>query len=138
MPGESTDAWQQVEKAMADLAALRQFSGPPAEFWPAFMAAAHQLTGADQLALLIRPAGQAWRRLVAWPPQPPASRMLGDFINQAEELASRAFAQGRLAAPLNPREGGASGNFVIGSRIALAQAEDCALIGVISEVTERA
>jgi hypothetical protein len=137
MAGESAEAWQNVEKAMADLANLRQFSGVPTEFWPAFLAAVHQLTGADQLALLIRPSGQPWRRLADWPPQSPPSRLLSIFFAQAENFANRAFLEGRMSSPLDREEGPSAGNFVIGTRIVLPQAEDCVLIGVISEVNDR-
>jgi hypothetical protein len=137
MPGEPTSAWQNIEKATADLSALRHFPGGPAEFWPAFLACAQQLTEADQLSLLIRPAGQAWRRLADWPAQPAPSRLLTTFFSQAPEWADRAFQSGRLTTPLDPAEGPSAGNFVIGARVALPQAEDCALVAVISEINER-
>src|ERR1700722_15626590 len=139
MAGESTGAWQNAEKALTDLAALRHFNGSPAEFWPAFLASALDLTGADKLTLLIRPApGQAWRRMLEWPAQPEPSRLFSIFAAQIEDFAGRAFSDGRLTALIDPKDRSPSGNFSIGSRIVLPQAEDCVILGVISEVNERA
>lgn len=137
MAGRSGGGWENLGKAMADLAALRRFQGPPKEFWPAFLGAVGQLTAADQLVLLARKPGEAWGRMADWPPRAAASRLLTDFGARLEELAGRAVRDGRMMDSLDPREGPKAGNFVIGARIPLAQAEECALVGVISEVNER-
>lgn len=137
MSGESAGAWQNVDKAMADLAGLRQFSGPPAEFWPAYLGAVQHLTGADKFVLLARKPGEPWRRMADWPPQSPASLLLTVFFAQLEDFATRAFAEGRMARPLESKSGPAAGNFVIGARIAVPQADECVLVAVISEVSER-
>lgn len=137
MAGEPTEAWRDVEKAITELSGLRQFSGVTTEFWTAFLGAAQKLTGVDKLALLIRASGQPWRRLADWPQHPTPSHLISAFLAQAEDLAEKSFTDGWMWGRLDPKEGRGAGNFVIGARVLLPQAEDCALVGVISETTER-
>jgi hypothetical protein len=137
MPGESASARQNVEQALDELARLRQFLGPAPEFWPPFLDAIQRLTGADQLTLLVRKAGQPWRRLMDWPKDPAPSRMLTAFFSQSSDFADRTLAAGAaFTAVLDPTDGPGAGNFLIGARLRLAQDDDCALLGVISEVSE--
>lgn len=137
MVGESKNAWGEMEKAIADLRDLRQFSGGSADFWPAYLAAVQKLTGATRLALLIRSPGQPWRRLADWPQELSPSHLVTTFLNQAESLADRSFLEGCMWAPLVANERIRLGNFVIGARVVLPQTEDCALIGVLAEASER-
>ena len=137
MVGESKDIGRDVEKAVSDLRDLRQFSGNSADFWAAFLAAVHKLTGADRLALLVRASGQPWRRLADWPHNLSPSHLLTAFLTQAESLADRSFLEGCIWGLLAPDERLRAGNFVIGTRIVLTQAEDCALVGVMTEASER-
>ena len=137
MAGESASAQHNLEQALAELAQLRQFAGPAPEFWPRFLAAIQRLTSADQLALLVRKSGQPWRRLLNWPKEPAPSRMLTRFFGQSVDFAERAFAaNAALTVVLDAQDGPATGNFVIGARLQVAQDDECVLLGVISEVSE--
>lgn len=137
MVGETKDLWREMEKAVGDLRDLRQFSGASAEFWTAFLAAAQKLAGTARLSLLIRSSGQTWRRLADWPHDVSPSPVVATFLGQAESLANRSFLEGCFWSPLIANERLRVGSFVIGARIVLPQAEDCALIGLLAESSER-
>jgi len=50
------------------IARIRQFSGPPAEFWPAFLEESARLVSARLALLMLRAEnGDSWRRLAVWP-----------------------------------------------------------------------
>jgi biotin carboxyl carrier protein len=85
-----------VESALAELTRLRQFTGPPAEFWPAFLAATSQLAGAVRGVLILRDTGQPprLRKLGDWSSNGHADRSVLLFTNQLVELAEEAFKTG--------------------------------------------
>ena len=54
MPAQETKQQSQLRTALDELSRLRRFNGPPAQFWPAFMAAAGNLAGACHGLLILR------------------------------------------------------------------------------------
>jgi len=126
-----------TEKALGELAQLRMFAGPPRDFWPLFLAAIQQLTGADKLTLLGRKPGQPWRRILDWPAQSPPSRMFTEFSTQSQIIANRAMETGNLLQPLDAAARAGSRNFVAATVIKLPQQqEDCVLAVLFSELSE--
>ena len=136
MINESQKAASALEKALSELEQLRQFAGPPDDFWGRFMGAAQQLSLADKLVLLARKPGQPWRRLLEWPAMSPPSRMLTTFFSRLEVFASDAFKAGGLLTPLEPGTRVATGNFMIAARLELPEQEECLLAGLVSEAGE--
>ena len=137
MINESPKAASNLERSLAELAQLRQFTGPPKDFWPRFLAALQQLTLADKLVFLSRQPGQPWRRLIEWPADSPPSRMLTAFLAQLDDFANRALANGGLIEPLEAKARPAAGNFLIATRVDLPQeTEECLIAGLLSEVSE--
>src|SRR5579872_7414747 len=90
MPNKFPATQPNLDPVLAELAQLRQFTGPPKEFWPRFLAAAVQLTQADQLVMLLRKSDQPWRKLLDAPPELAPSRMLSIFSARLEEFANLA------------------------------------------------
>lgn len=137
MINESPKAASNLERALAELSLLRHFEGPPKDFWPRFMAAVQQLTGADKLVFLARKPGQTWRRLMEWPSDSPPSRMVAAFLAGLEDFAARASECGGLMEPLEAKARPAAGNFLIATKLELPQeTEECLLAGLLSEVSE--
>ena len=137
MINESPKAAANLERSLAELAQLRQFTGLPKDFWPRFMAALQQLTLADKLVFLARKPGQPWRRLLEWPSDSPPSRMLTAFLGQLDDFASRSVQNGGLMEPLEAKARPAAGNFLIAARLDLPQETDeCVVAGLLSEVSE--
>lgn len=126
-----------LDQALAELAQLREFAGPPREFWPRFLAALHQLTLADNWVVLARKPGAAWRRMLNWPAQSEPSAMLTAFLTRVEEFANHPGAANGQVISLEEKTGRVAGNFVLVSGLELPQpAEECVLVGLVSEISE--
>src|SRR5437868_9296556 len=80
-----------LRTTLDELARLRRFSGPPAEFWPAFMAAAGNLMGACRGLLILRDPAQPDRlkKLSDWSANGHADRAVITFTQLAAEIAQR-------------------------------------------------
>ena len=80
-----------LRQALDELSRLRRFSGPPAEFWPAFMAACGRLTGACRAVLILRDAAQPDRlkKLTDWSDNGHADRVVLTFTRALADLAQR-------------------------------------------------
>jgi RND family efflux transporter MFP subunit len=78
-------------EALDELARLRRFAGPPAEFWPAFMAAAGGLAGACRGVLILRDPAQPDRlkKLSDWAANGHADRAVVTFTRSVAEIAQR-------------------------------------------------
>lgn len=108
--------------AAAELAALPQFAGEPAQFWNAFLTAAARLVAAD-LALILRgqPNGTPrWARVVQWAARPGPSSDQTPFTSQLERIAGAALAAGRFQEQTD--EG--AGIFTLAVRLRLTRPED--------------
>jgi hypothetical protein len=140
MPNKFPATQPNLDPILAELASLRQFSGPPKDFWPRFLAAAVQLTQADQLVLLVRKPEQPWRKLLDAPPDLQPSRMLSVFAARLEEFGNLAAGDESVLALLEPAANRAAPNFVIAARLDLPGqgGDQCVLVGLLSESTEAA
>jgi hypothetical protein len=137
MAQESQTTPANLEQALVELARLREFAGPPKEFWPRFLAALHQLTLADNWVVLARKPGAPWRRMLNWPAEALPSAMLTAFSTRVEEFANRPGATGGQVISLEEKPGRSSGNFVLACGLELPPpAEECVLVGLVSEVSE--
>jgi hypothetical protein len=136
MADEALPTEGKIDGMLAELAKLRQFTGPSPEFWARFFATVQALTAADQLTMLVRRPGEPWRRVADWPKEPIPARMLTTFFAQAAEFADRAVATGGMTAVLDRNDGPSAGNWVIGTRLDVWQQEECVLLAVVSEISE--
>ena len=83
-------------QALAELARLRQFSGTPAEFWPAFLRCGAAVAGASQAVLALRraQAPDAWQKLSQWSPGGPVDQDAAVFARQLRDIADQCAKQG--------------------------------------------
>ena len=81
-----------LRRALDELARLRRFAGPPAEFWPAFMAAAGDLTGACRGMLILRDPKQPDRlkKLSDWSSNGHADRAAKKVVKIIEKKVAPA------------------------------------------------
>jgi hypothetical protein len=141
MPSELPGTNEPQEAVLKELAELRNFSGPPKEFWPRYLKCLAGLASASKSMLLLQDAAHpaAWKKIGEWPASLPPSRLLSAFTLQLDELATRcAPASGGLVSPLEPAARGA-GHYAVGSRLKLYRStETCVAILLLSEVSEAA
>src|SRR5213594_1515320 len=79
-------------QALAELAELRQFTGPAKDFWPRLLGCAARLSQANHLVLLVKSGTPAqWRKISEWSAQHGPSRFLVAFTMQLEDAAARAI-----------------------------------------------
>jgi multidrug resistance efflux pump len=109
-------------RAAAELAALRQFSGAPKEFWPRLLAAAAQLAAADIAVMLLGHPGKTprWAKIGEWDSGSGLSRVRTMFTSQLEPIAERGLSSGGFV-ELNDA---ATGSFTVAVRLKLSRAED--------------
>jgi GAF domain-containing protein len=126
-----------LAEAMAELATLQRFAGEPAQFWPAFTAAAAKVAAADFGVLLQgQPDGEPhWVKRVQWSAQPGPSSALAPFLEQVTAAAPQILAADRWSQVINP----GTGTFLLGVRVNLSRAEDELILGVlVRDFTEEA
>lgn len=165
MPAPAASLNEEFTRALAELAELRRFTGPPKEFWQRYLACVGAICAASKVVLLVRDAEQParWRRLVEWSATSGPSRFLVAFAERLDEIAAVCADNGRCLLPLepHPEASGAAkdprganplhgatrlpspalrpGHYVIGSQLRLLRAEEpCLITGLLSEVNEPA
>ena len=79
---------QALQQALAELSRLRRFAGAPAEFWPAYMAAAGTLVSASRGLLILRDSAQPDRlkKLSEWSGNGHADRSMLTFNRAMAEI----------------------------------------------------
>src|ERR1051325_3817822 len=98
MLAHETNEGAGLRQALDELARLRRFAGPPAEFWPAFMAAAGGLVGACRGLLILRDPAQPDRlkKLSDWSANGHADRAFLTFTRIAAEIAHKCAQENRF------------------------------------------
>ena len=112
----------EFSRALDELAELRQFSGEPKTFWPAFLAAAAKLVSADIAVLLLGSPGKTphWAKIGEWDSGSGLSRVRTQFTSQLEPIAERGLGSGSFVEQTDT----ASGSFTIAACLKLQRAED--------------
>jgi multidrug resistance efflux pump/GAF domain-containing protein len=126
MVAEYVSSADDGRRALEELAGLRQFGGPPAEFWNSFLAAAGALAGATQAVLILQnpPPGTGWKRLTHWSANGQTDRLAGAFSQQLDSLAERCLAEGSLAQPLEAQPGAKGPAAAVAVRLQLHRANE--------------
>ena len=123
--------------AVEDLIALRQFSGEPKIFWPAFLAAAARLAAADIAVLLLGHPEKTprWSQLGEWTSSPGPSHSRTPFTSQLEAIAGRCLDSGDFIGMNDPK----AGTFTIALRLKLSRPEDELFLAMqVKDFTETA
>src|SRR6187200_1482753 len=87
---------EQQTVAVRELSNLRNYSGPPKEFWPKFLAALAAVASASKAVLMVQPdpAQGDWKRLGEWSANQGSSKILATFQSKLETFASDCAKQG--------------------------------------------
>jgi hypothetical protein len=109
-------------RVLAELAALRQFSGAPRDFWPRFLTTASQLAGVDIAVLLLGQPGKTprWGKIGEWDSGSGLSKTRTLFTSKLEALAERCLSGGDFIDEVDT----AAGGFNLAVRLKLSRPED--------------
>jgi biotin carboxyl carrier protein len=112
----------EIDEAVAGLERLRHFSGPPNEFWPAFLEASARVIGAMRAELLLQgDAGGAWRRMAVWPPGSLGGRITAIPEARVQEVANSAVRRGYDMDGLRATGAGKREETVLGVRLKMEE-----------------
>jgi multidrug resistance efflux pump len=128
-----------VNQALAELLRLRRFTGPPAEFWSGFLAAASSLVGACRGVLILRDSKQPeqWKKLGDWTDNGHADRSTLTFTRQLTEIADRCAQGKNLIVPLDVAAAPSTKNFALAIRLQLFNSEQvCIAVFLVLDATE--
>jgi RND family efflux transporter MFP subunit len=90
---ENTDAG--MDRLIEPLEKMRRFSGPPNEFWPAFLEKSAHLIGATFSVLMVRDkGGEVWKTFAAWPARGPEGIKRSDLKERMEAAAEVSVSEG--------------------------------------------
>ncbi len=138
---EKSHNYSGTENTVNSFELMRQFSGPPAEFWPAFLELTVQLAEAEVGRILVRDNPQgAWKKLYTWPANASGQIQRENFAQIVDEVAEtslveKCFWQNKVAT-----ESRASDQVILGVRLELDDPDrQCVAIfllsnGAVSEV----
>src|SRR5688572_10242497 len=115
-----------INRAMAELARLRRFSGSPAEFWPAFLAASSGVAGASRATLILRDTqNNQWKKLSDWTGPGAGDRVGLTFTRELVNMAERANQQGGAAVQaIEATATSGLSHYMVGIRLQLNRPED--------------
>lgn len=128
-----------LRNALDELARLRRFAGPPAQFWPAFMAAAGGLTGACRGMLILRDPAQPDRlkKLSDWSANGHADRAILTFNRIVSEIAEHCASDRLFIRAIENGPTADIKHFALACAIPLpAATETCIAAFVLLNVTE--
>lgn len=128
-----------LSRASGEVSRLRRFSGPPAEFWPAFVAAAGQLGGADRAVLILRdPKENNWKKLSEWSASQHTDRTVLAFTRHLIEIGQRASQEGVTLQAIEQTAATDLKHYAIGVKLALSRPEDtCVAAFLLLSATDR-
>lgn len=128
-----------LSRASSEVARLRRFSGTPAEFWPAFIAAAGQLGGSDRAVLILRdPKENNWKKLSEWSNNTQTDRTVLSFTRHLIELGQRASQEGALILPIEQTAAADLKHYAVAVKLALNRPEDtCVAAFLLLSATEK-
>ncbi|MBW2622614.1 MAG: hypothetical protein JRD68_06885, partial [Deltaproteobacteria bacterium] len=108
---ENVDAG--MDRLIESLEKMRRFSGPPNEFWPAFLEKSAHLVGAAFSVLMVRDKdGEVWKTFAAWPARGPADIKRSDLKERMEAAAEASVSGGYSRGEPGPKAGRAGGEAI--------------------------
>lgn len=136
---QETEGGPALPQALDELARLRRFSGPPAEFWPAFMAATGRMIGACRGLLILRDPAQPDRlkKLSDWSANGHADRAVLAFTRMAPEIAERCAEDQSFLRELGDGSTPGGKHFALGFKIPLTSGhETCVAAFLLLNATD--
>jgi len=142
MSSQTSALNEQQTLAIRELSNLRNFNGPPNEFWPRYLGAVAGVAAASKAVLLVQDPAQAgaWRRLGEWSANLGSSKLLTAFQTRLEMFATDCAKHGESL--LSLLEQGSSRNadhFVIAATLQLQRSSEFSVVVLLlSEFSEAA
>jgi multidrug resistance efflux pump len=133
---------EQQAHAIQELSNLRNFSGPPKEFWPKYLGALGAVASASKAVLLVQDAAKAgdWKRLGEWSANIGPSRIATAFQTRLETFATDCAKQGQSL--LSLLEEGSSRNadhYVVATTLPMQRTSQFSVVVLLlSEFSEAA
>src|SRR5688500_4730973 len=88
---------EKVTHSLDEMSRLRRFDGTPADFWPAFLAAAGGIAGAEKGVLILKDQKDgAWKKLSEWTHSGHADRTGLTFSRHLVEIGEKAAREGSV------------------------------------------
>jgi hypothetical protein len=130
---------QQTTRGLDELARLRRFSGTPAEFWPAFIAAAAAVAGADKGVLILKdPKENTWKKLSESAASAHGERTVLTFTRHLVELGQRAAETGSAVLPIEQTANADLKHYGIAVKLPLNRPEEiCIATFLLRNATEQ-
>jgi hypothetical protein len=139
MLSNSSQPAHSLEIPLTELARLRQFTGSPAEFWKAFLAAVANLSGASRAFLIVRDSKEPERlkKLGDWSNNGHADRNTQSFHQILPDLTENACRSGKWKQTLDAERSGSQRAFALGIKLPLVASQDsCVAALLLADVSE--
>jgi hypothetical protein len=122
-PGNPAEA---LHNAFGEVTRLRRFNGNPAEFWPAFLAAAAAVAAASAAALTLRDPNKpdAWKKIGDWAGTGLTGNSHGAFVRQLVEISERCAVAGTTIQVVEGASHRDEKNFAVACRLGLSRPEE--------------
>ncbi|MGV3775040.1 MAG: efflux RND transporter periplasmic adaptor subunit [Verrucomicrobiales bacterium] len=126
-------------KQLAEIARLRRFTGPPAEFWPGFLAAAAGVAGAARAVLILKDAASSqWKKLGEWAGSNQTDRTVLTFNRQLVEVGERCIKDGNIVQAIESSATPELKHFVLATKLQLSRPEDnCIAVYLLLNATDQ-
>jgi multidrug resistance efflux pump len=122
MSYKEEDLKSEMDRIIASLERMQQFSGPPNEFWPVFLEGSAGVAGAGFGLLMVRAEGEeTWGNLCAWPAGGHRGLRTSDIKARIEEIADVSAHRGYAWEQARSRRAGKNDGVVLGVRLDLEE-----------------
>lgn len=115
---------EEIDQVIENLKQMRRFTGPPNEFWLAFMEGSTRLAGARIGLLLVQGQDEgSWKNLCVWPAGGRGSLKTSGLGAKLEVIAEASLQQGYAWESIEPGGKAETGGLVLGVRLDLEAEE---------------
>jgi hypothetical protein len=124
----------ETNRIIDDLERLRRFSGPPNEFWPAFLDGMARLAGARLGFLLVK--GQedgSWRYLGLWPAGSRRTAKTSGLESKVEKIAEESILNGYAWEEIKKVQDSRKKGAIVGVRLELEEEERVSVAVFLTE-----
>jgi len=124
----------ETNRIIDDLERLRRFSGPPNEFWPAFLEGLARLAGARLGFLLVKDEeDRSWRYLGLWPAGSRRTAKTSGLESKVEEIAEASVLNGYGWEEIKRVQDTGRKGTIVGVRLELEEEERISVAVFLSE-----
>ncbi|MCP4621982.1 MAG: HlyD family efflux transporter periplasmic adaptor subunit [bacterium] len=108
----------EIDEIAENIDRIKRFSGPPADFWPAFLEWSAQIAGANLGLLLVKgPEDGSWKSLFMWPSKHPDDPELSKLQSGIAQIADTAALKGHAWFTADSDDGNRGPVALLGARL---------------------